>query len=144
MGRCGLPFNPYLDWLVGVASRSHAPSPSFPWAPSPVPAPQPCPTEGDGEGGGTREGDPHLLPPRGEPRVPPDASPQVELALAVAAEVDGAGRDVDVHQVVHGAALDVALHPVGQVPQPHVEDLDVGQPAGGVGDPRSVWGGSPS
>jgi len=60
-------------------------------------------------------------------RVSPDAAQQVELALPVATQVDGARRDVDVHQVVHDAALDVVLDPVHQVPAAHVEDLDVGQ-----------------
>jgi len=45
----------------------------------------------------------------------------------VATQVDGARRDVDVHQVVHDAALDVVLDPVHQVPAAHVEDLDVGK-----------------
>ena len=70
---------------------------------------------------------PHPGSARGQPRVAADASQQVELALPVAAQVDGARRHVDVHQVVHDAALDVVLHAVHQVAAAHVEDLDVGQ-----------------
>ncbi|KAG9332627.1 hypothetical protein JZ751_014725 [Albula glossodonta] len=39
--------------------------------------------------------------------------------------VDGAGRDVDVHEVVHNAALDVVQNPVHQVPPAHVHDFDI-------------------
>ena len=45
----------------------------------------------------------------------------------MATEVDGARRDVDVHQVVDDPALDVVQDPVHQEPQTHVHDLDVGQ-----------------
>ena len=68
------------------------------------------------------------LAPLRQPRVPPDASQQVEFTLPVTAQVDGARRDVDVHEVVDDPALDVALDPVHQVPAAHIEDLDVGQP----------------
>lgn len=69
----------------------------------------------------------HLGTALRQPRVATDAAHQVELALSVAAEVDGTGRDVNVHQVVDDAALDVVLDPVHQVPAAHIEDLDVGQ-----------------
>lgn len=52
----------------------------------------------------------------------------------MAAQVDGARRDVDVHEVVNDSTLDVVLHMVHQVSAAHVEDLDVGQ--------VSVFGGS--
>ncbi|XP_025935281.1 3-hydroxyacyl-CoA dehydrogenase type-2 isoform X4 [Apteryx rowi] len=65
-----------------------------------------------------RAGPAHLAATGREPRVATDAATQVELALAVAAEVDGAGRHVDVHEVVHRAALHMALHPVRQVTSP--------------------------
>lgn len=45
----------------------------------------------------------------------------------MATQVDGARRDVDVHEVVNDSALDVVLHVVHQVSAAHVEDLDVGQ-----------------
>lgn len=46
------------------------------------------------------------------------------------AQVDGAGCDMDVHEVVDCAALDVVLHSVHHVACAHVKDLDVGQVAG--------------
>lgn len=45
----------------------------------------------------------------------------------MAAQVDGARRDVNVHQVVDDPALNVVLHPVHQVPRPHIKDLYVGE-----------------
>ena len=40
--------------------------------------------------------------------------------------------DVNVHQVVDDAALDVVLNPVDQVAPAHIHDLNVGQiPVGG-------------
>ena len=63
----------------------------------------------------------------GQPRITPNPTPDIEVALAVPAEVDGARRDVDVHQVIHDAALDVVQDPVHQVPPAHIHDLDVGQ-----------------
>lgn len=45
----------------------------------------------------------------------------------MAAQVDGAWCDVDVHEVVDDPALNVVLDPVHQVPAAHVEDLDVRQ-----------------
>lgn len=68
-----------------------------------------------------------LCPLRRQPRVSPDAAHEVELALAVATQVDGPGCHVDVHEVVDDPALDVVLDPINQVPAAHVEDLDVGQ-----------------
>ena len=45
----------------------------------------------------------------------------------MATQVDGARRDVDVHQVVDDSTLDVANDLVHQVPAAHVHDLYVGQ-----------------
>lgn len=42
------------------------------------------------------------------------------------AQVDGPGRDVDVHEVINDPALNVVLNLVHQVSTAHVEDLDVG------------------
>lgn len=39
------------------------------------------------------------------------------------AQVDGAGCDVDVHEVVNYSALYVVLDPVDQVPPSHIDDL---------------------
>lgn len=50
------------------------------------------------------------------------------------AQVDGAGLHVDVHQVVHDAALDVILHTVHQEAPAHIDHLNQRQvPAGGAG-----------
>ena len=68
-----------------------------------------------------------LPAPGGQSWVPANPALEVELALPVPAEVDGAGRDVDVHEVIHDAALDVVGHSVHCVALPHVHDLDVGQ-----------------
>lgn len=68
-----------------------------------------------------------LCPLRRQPRVSPDTTHEVELTLAVATQVDGPRRHVDVHEVVDDPALDVVLDPINQVPAAHVEDLDVGQ-----------------
>lgn len=79
----------------------------------------------------------NLRPAGRQPGVSPDATHEVELALAVATQVDGSGGDVDVHEVVHDPALDVVLDAVHLVPAAHVEDLDVGQvPAGGQDSQR--------
>lgn len=40
------------------------------------------------------------------------------------AEVNGAGLDVDVHQVINNPALDVILNPVDQEAPAHVDDFD--------------------
>ena len=49
------------------------------------------------------------------------------------AQVDGAGLHVDVHQIVHDAALDVVLHPVHQEAPAHIDHLNQRQvPAGGA------------
>lgn len=69
----------------------------------------------------------HLLSSRREARVSTNAAQQVELALSVAAQVDGPGGDVDVHEVVNDPALNVVLHSVHQVSAAHIEDLDVGE-----------------
>lgn len=50
------------------------------------------------------------------------------------AQVDGSGSDMDVHEVVGCAALNMVLHSIYHVACAHVEDLDVGQVAGP--DPR--------
>lgn len=43
----------------------------------------------------------------------------------MAAQVDGAWCDVDVHEVVDDPALDVVQNPVDQIPLTHVHDFDV-------------------
>lgn len=68
-----------------------------------------------------------LCPLRRQPRVSPNTTHEVELALAVATQVDGPWRHMNVHEVVDDPALDVVLDPINQVPAAHVEDLDVGQ-----------------
>lgn len=69
----------------------------------------------------------HLFSSGGQPRVSSDPSLNVEVALPVATQVDGARRDVDVHQVVDDSALDVIKDAVHQVTTAHVDDLYVGQ-----------------
>ena len=68
-----------------------------------------------------------LMTPGRESGVSPNATQQVHIALSVATQVDGARRDVDVHEVVDYPALDMVLHTVHQVPRAHVEDFDVRQ-----------------
>lgn len=68
-----------------------------------------------------------LPAPGGQPWVPADPALEVELALPMPAEVDGAGCHVDVHEVIYNAALDVVSHAVHDIALPHVHDLDVGQ-----------------
>ena len=69
----------------------------------------------------------HLFSSVRQTRVSSDASLDVEVTLAVTTQVDGAWRDVDVHQVVDDPTLDVIDHPVHQVLTAHVHDLYVGQ-----------------
>lgn len=77
---------------------------------------------------------PYLPAPAGQARVAPDLALEVVLALAMPAQVDGAGLHVDVHQVVHDAALDVILHTVHQEAPAHIDHLNQRQvPAGGAG-----------
>lgn len=78
----------------------------------------------------------YLPAPAGQARVPSDLALEVVLALPVPAQVDGAGLHVDVHQVVHDAALDVVLDPVHQEPPAHVDHLDQGQVPAQEGDQR--------
>lgn len=68
-----------------------------------------------------------LPAPGGQSWVPANPALEVKLALPMPAEVDGAGRHMDVHEVIHDAALDVVSHAVHHVALPHVHDLDVGQ-----------------
>lgn len=49
------------------------------------------------------------------------------MGLPMAAEVDGVGVYVDVHEVVDNFTLDVILHPVDQETAANVDDLDEGQ-----------------
>lgn len=69
----------------------------------------------------------HLFASGRETRVSANPTLDVELALTVAAQVDGARRDVNVHEVVDDPALDVVQHSVDQVPLAHVHDFDVGE-----------------
>ena len=68
-----------------------------------------------------------LPAPGGQPWVPADPALEVELALPMPAEVDRAGCHVDVHEVIHDAALDMVSHAVHDVALPHVHDLNIGQ-----------------
>lgn len=69
----------------------------------------------------------HLFSPCSETRISTDPTLNVELALSMAAQVDGARRDVDVHEVVHDPALDVVQHSIDQIPLTHVYDFNVGK-----------------
>lgn len=62
-----------------------------------------------------------------EARVSSQAALQVVLTLAVSTQVDGAWLDMDVHQVVDDAALDVILDAVHEESAAHVDHLDKGQ-----------------
>lgn len=52
------------------------------------------------------------------------------MGLSVAADVDGVGVHVDVHQVVDDFTLDVILHPVHQETTANVDNLDERQVPG--------------
>lgn len=67
----------------------------------------------------------YLFAPGREARVPPDSTLDVELAFAVAAQVDGARSDMNVHEVIDDPTLDVVQHPVHHVPLANVHDFDV-------------------
>lgn len=67
---------------------------------------------------------PYLLAPVGEARVASNLPLEVELTFAVPTQVNGAGLDMDVHQVVNDPALDVILDPVDQEPPTNVDDFD--------------------
>lgn len=69
----------------------------------------------------------YLFSPGREARVPPDSTLDVELAFTVAAQVDGARRDMNVHEVVHNPTLDVVQHPVDHVSLTNIHDFDVGK-----------------
>lgn len=69
----------------------------------------------------------YLFAPGREARVPPDSTLDVELAFAVAAQVDGARRDMNVHEVIDDPTLDVVQHPVHHVPLTNIHDFDVGK-----------------
>ncbi len=62
-----------------------------------------------------------------ETRVSSNATLDIKLALTMAAQVDGARCDVNVHEVVDDPALDVIQHPVDHVPLTHIHDFDVGE-----------------
>lgn len=72
----------------------------------------------------------HQFSPHREAGVSPNPAQEIELALSVAAQVDGARLDVDVHEVVHDLALDVVLDSVHQEPLAHIYDLDEGKVPG--------------
>lgn len=69
----------------------------------------------------------HLFSSGRQARVSSDPSLDVEVALTVATQVDGAWRNVDVHQVVDDSALDVVEDAIHQVATAHIHDLYVGQ-----------------
>lgn len=66
-----------------------------------------------------------LFPPGRQAGVASDASLDVEIALAMTTEVDGAWSDVDIHEVVDDSALDVVNNAVHQVSTAHIHDLYV-------------------
>lgn len=74
-----------------------------------------------------KEGLTYLLASGCEARVSSNSTLDVELALSMAAQVDGAWSDVDVHEVVDNPALDVVQHPVDQVPLTHIHYFNVGE-----------------
>lgn len=67
---------------------------------------------------------PYLLAPVGEARVTSNLPLEVGLALAVPTEINGAGLDMNVHQVVNDPALDVILNPVDQESPANIDDFD--------------------
>lgn len=69
----------------------------------------------------------HLFPSVWQLRVSPDASLLIVMGLPMAAEVDGVGVYVDVHEVVDNFTLNVILHPVDEETAANVDDLDEGQ-----------------
>lgn len=74
---------------------------------------------------------PYLPASAGQAGVTPDLALEIVLALAVPAQIDSAGLHMDVHQVVHDAALNVVLDSVHQEPPADINHLDEGQlPAG--------------
>lgn len=88
---------------------------------------------------GPKQRDTHLFPPGRQARISSDPPLDVEVALTVAAQVDGTRRDVDVHQVVDDSALDVIEDAVHQVTTAHVHDLDVGQIPGEERGTSSIY-----
>lgn len=66
----------------------------------------------------------YLLASAGQARVTSNPALQVVLVLAMPAQVDGTGLHMDVHQVVHDAALDVVLHSVHQEPPANINHFD--------------------
>lgn len=77
----------------------------------------------------------YLFAPRREPCVTAQPSLQVVGALSVPTQVDGAGLDVDVHQVVDDLTLDVILDAVDEETPTNVYHLDEGEIPGG----RAGW-----
>lgn len=74
---------------------------------------------------------PYLPASAGQAGVTPDLALEIVLAFAVPAQIDSAGLHMDVHQVVHDAALNVVLNSVHQEPTADINHLDEGQlPAG--------------
>lgn len=69
----------------------------------------------------------HLFSSARQARVSSNPTLDVEVALTVTTQVDGAWCDVDVHQVVDDSALDVVEDAVDQVTAAYVHDLNVGQ-----------------
>lgn len=67
----------------------------------------------------------YLLPSGREARVATDSTFDIELTLTVATQVDRARSDVDVHEVVDDAALDMVQHPVDHVALAHIHDFDI-------------------
>lgn len=60
-------------------------------------------------------------------RISTNLANKVVLALAMSAQVDGTGLDVNVHKVVDNFTLDVILDPVYQESLPHVDHFNEGK-----------------
>lgn len=69
----------------------------------------------------------HLFTTGRQAWIPSDATSDVEVALSMATEVDGAWCDVDVHQIINDSALNVVEDAVHQIPLTHVHYLNVWQ-----------------
>lgn len=68
--------------------------------------------------------EPYLSTSSREARVSSQSALQVVLTLAMSTQVNGAWLDMDVHQVVDDAALDVILDAVHEESAAHVNHLD--------------------
>lgn len=67
----------------------------------------------------------HLFTTGRQACIPSDATSDVQVALSMSTEVDGARCDVDVHQIINDSALDVVEYTVHQIPLTHVHYFNV-------------------